>query len=435
MTSRHAIFSSGRLRRLLGWTHLWVGLVLLLPFILLGVTGSILVYGEAIDHALGTQPRATTEGRMQSLDAILAVGLAAGTKDRADLVADRIALPRGPGDQAIIRLSGPTRDQVRDQSRGASRPVMIDQVMIDPVSLAVLRSGAPQQGWFRFAHNLHGNLLVAGRAGRATIGWIGVAMVAMALSGLYLWWPRNGKWRQAITVKRGARGLRLHRDLHNVAGFWSLPILLLILISGVYLCFPQTIGDGLRAVLPGSDLRNAGAAIRVTPPTEGTRISLDEAAALALDVAPGRQVAMIYLPTRPDQPLRLTLTEPGKRLEVPNISVLMDPWTGRIIKLQDPKDFTLGETILAWMRPLHYGLGAGLVYQALTFVSGLVIPLFAVTGLCMWWIKRRNRQHTQSDNIATKSGARRKAGDTAAQPPAPASLPSQAMKESTAEAD
>jgi uncharacterized iron-regulated membrane protein len=41
---------------------------------------------------------------------------------------------------------------------------------------------------------------------------------------------------------------------------------------------------------------------------------------------------------------------------------------------------------------LHYGTGLGGAYKFLVFVSGIIIPVFAVTGFLMWWIKRRNRR-------------------------------------------
>ena len=51
-----------------------------------------------------------------------------------------------------------------------------------------------------------------------------------------------------------------------------------------------------------------------------------------------------------------------------------------------------GEGIIAWQRALHYGMGLGAGYKFLVFLSGVIIPLFAVTGFLMWWLKRRNRR-------------------------------------------
>jgi len=43
---------------------------------------------------------------------------------------------------------------------------------------------------------------------------------------------------------------------------------------------------------------------------------------------------------------------------------------------------------MAWMRPVHQGI-LGPVWQFLVFLSGLVPSLFVVTGMIMWWKKRR----------------------------------------------
>jgi len=42
------------------------------------------------------------------------------------------------------------------------------------------------------------------------------------------------------------------------------------------------------------------------------------------------------------------------------------------------------------MRPVHDG-SLGQVWGVLVFLSGLVPTLFVVTGLIMWWKKRRRR--------------------------------------------
>jgi len=41
--------------------------------------------------------------------------------------------------------------------------------------------------------------------------------------------------------------------------------------------------------------------------------------------------------------------------------------------------------------PLHTGRGTNAIYRALIFVVGFLPPLFAFTGVAMWWVKRRAR--------------------------------------------
>jgi len=40
---------------------------------------------------------------------------------------------------------------------------------------------------------------------------------------------------------------------------------------------------------------------------------------------------------------------------------------------------------------LHFGQGLGPVWRGLTIVTGLVLPIFAVTGTAMWLYRRQRR--------------------------------------------
>lgn len=43
--------------------HLWVGLILLLPLVMMGLTGAVLVYAHDIEHLLGQgEPAVSTAG-------------------------------------------------------------------------------------------------------------------------------------------------------------------------------------------------------------------------------------------------------------------------------------------------------------------------------------------------------------------------------------
>ena len=54
----------------------------------------------------------------------------------------------------------------------------------------------------------------------ADAGWLGVAMLALGVTGLVLWWPKRGQWKYAFLVRRTAKGLRFHRELHAATGIW-----------------------------------------------------------------------------------------------------------------------------------------------------------------------------------------------------------------------
>ena len=92
-------------------------------------------------------------------------------------------------------------------------------------------------GW---VHDFHGSLLIGGREGRSVIGWMGVGMLALGLSGIVLWWPRGNRWRDAYGIKKGARGWLFHRQLHGTAGITSWLLFIVLSFSGIAIAFPQT---------------------------------------------------------------------------------------------------------------------------------------------------------------------------------------------------
>ena len=49
------------------------------------------------------------------------------------------------------------------------------------------------------------------------IGWTGLALLVLLLSGLWAWWPR-GSWTKALRFKRHAHPQRALRDWHKLAG-------------------------------------------------------------------------------------------------------------------------------------------------------------------------------------------------------------------------
>ena len=103
--------------------------------------------------------------------------------------------------------------------------------------------------------------------------------------------------------------------------------------------------------------------------------------------------------------MRLTMARDGHSEGAPLVIVFIDPWSGKIVEMQDPRAFTTGETILAWQRAIHEGSGLGLVYKLLVFLSGITIPVFAVTGVMMWLIRRRAKRQARGVRAVVPSAA------------------------------
>lgn len=370
-----------RLRRALLQAHLWIALILCLPLILVGITGSILVFQPEIENFLDPVPlRAAATGAAHPVTDIIAAAQAEIGKEFVPTV---YIAPKESDRPALVRFAA--------VSRAAPEPRGIT-VWVDPVSLQILEQRAVVGGALRQVFLLHANLLMRDRSGRTYVGWLGVAMIALGLSGLVLWWPRRKRWHAAFVVKRGARGLRLYRDLHGAIGIWTYLVFIVVSVSGVYLAFPQAVGSAVTAVLPRGNARGAAAPTQTERADGARRIDADSAVAVALHSAPGTHLLSVALPLRPEHPYRISLARAGYDRTAPQIFVAVDQWSGDLLSLRDPSRYTVGETLLAWLRPLHFGQGLGPVWRVLVFLSGFLPALFAITGIAMWLIKRRHRR-------------------------------------------
>ncbi|HEY4136528.1 MAG TPA: PepSY-associated TM helix domain-containing protein [Alphaproteobacteria bacterium] len=386
MPSKPSAFSniSPRVREILRITHIWIGIVICIPTAILGATGSILVYDQEILSLFSdSAPHVAAVGEQQSPEAIVAAAQAKAPGTRVTV----LSLPAKPGELAVVRLQRPG---------AAPGPGGQQPVRVDPVSLEVLaNNAAASPAWLRWTHSLHANMLIS-RDGRDYVGWLGVIMLALGVSGLVIWWPRPSRWRAAFGVERRAKGLMFHRQLHGAVGIWGLLVFIVVSFSGVYICFPQTTGAVVKTFFPGRELRSMAATVKVKPVEGGAPIGLNAATDLAKKTVPDAIVRSVFMPQRPDQPVRIGMTHGTHSTAqgVPVITVFVDPWRGEVVELLDPSRYTVGETIMSWQRALHAGAGAGWLFRFLVFLSGFMPVVFAITGIAMWLHKRRSKMRT-----------------------------------------
>jgi uncharacterized iron-regulated membrane protein len=358
------------LRQTLFTVHMWIGLILGLLLAALGLSGSLLVYDDALANLINPPPRATTAGEPLPLSMIQDIaGETVGGHGQMQII-----LSQNPSEAISVRLGGisvmgnmPGMKMERRPPSG-NGPGRGLEIFIDPVSGEVLGTRtALLPPILIFAHQLHGNFLM-GRDGRSlVVGWLGAAMLLLGISGLVLWWPRRGQWKYAFFVRPTARGVRFHRELHAATGIWIFFIFMAVSFSGVVLAWPQTLGSDPQRAVPAVEA------------TGGKRLGATEAIIAAGAAVPGLSPRSVTIPARPDQAISVNYLSNGAVAA----TVFVDPYRGKVLSVRDPS-----ANFMAWMRPVHQG-SLGPVWRFLVFLSGLVPSLFVVTGMIMWWKKRR----------------------------------------------
>ncbi|MGE5721332.1 MAG: PepSY-associated TM helix domain-containing protein [Sphingomonadales bacterium] len=356
-------------RRLWFQLHKWIALLLLVLLIPIAVSGSMLVWDAWTDSLVNPQRYAVSES-----PARLPVGryvAAARTVLKAGENIASIELPAEPGTPIVV--SAATAPSVEKARRG---PPLRHQVWLDPASARVLDHAASGGGLVRTLHVLHGSLMLPG-IGRTIVGWLGVAMLILSLTGLWLWVPTAGRLLRGF---RWSRGRGVSNNLHHQAGVWiSLPLAILS-FTGAWISFPGLFeGRG-----------GGGAPVgQFAPPLARPVNSPDAVMAAALRKAPGDPTSLRW-PTERDRTWTVTVQAKGER------SVLaVDDRTGEAAIAPERT------TRRGLMRVLHDGTGTGPIWQTIIFVAGLAPAVLGITGVIMWlrscgWRRQLRRRKAEA---------------------------------------
>ena len=365
------------MRRFLVQVHLWLGLTLGVLGIFIGITGSVLLYDHEIDGWLNPQ-RYAVSGSEVSLDhAGYARSAGQALAGRARVVNLRMPEEKGMPVVATAR--------VRDANE-------FYRVYMDPPTGRVLEAVAGG-GFIGWVHRFHENLTLREYWGRELVGLVGFAMLFSALSGIYLWWPARGRFREGLGVRSG---FAPSRNLHYLFGFYGSLVLALLSFTGIWLAYPDAGRNVVSAFSPLSPLaRNIQAP---EPAAAQEPIPVGDAVIAARALYPGAEVTGIGFPSGPRGTYRINLRRAGEP-----ISLFLDPATGAALNRIDSSTRSTGDGFLAAQRRIHTGEAFGGLGRALFFVAGFLPALLAPTGAIMWWRQRRLRASAMSGAAAAAS--------------------------------
>lgn len=372
-----------QLRKVTLWLHRWLTLVFGVWVLLMAVTGTALVFTDDIDRRLNAELfRETRSATPTSVDAATAT-----VNERyADWVVVDVTLPpkmAGVYEFMLVPLDFSIEKELR--------------VYVDPGTGKVLGSRDPEGGLTRWMLDIHAGLLL-GKTGRPLIFAIGVALVLLLGTGLYLWWPRIAAWRAKFRLRRGRGRVPFHYDLHQLVGFFALPGLAVIAVTGLIFTYPgvaKNLWYGLIRTDQTVSLsdRMLRAERRPTPV-----LSYEEIVKRAEAAAPGGKVVRLTLPESDDDAVLVWVEaghDPfgGRASFSGNVTMQVDPYTGEILAQEEPSDRpALAQVFDRWLYPLHMGSFGGWPVRLLYGVIGLAPFVLAFTGVVLWWLRRRRRK-------------------------------------------
>ena len=354
------------LRRALFQIHLWAGIMVGIYAILIGVTGSVLVFAEELHEAEVSQWRHVPippNAQYTSVDQwVAAARKAAGPGGNLNLI-----FPDGPGKSVQV-------DFFR-QNNGTV--LFVNPYTADVVGMKVNDGNEILRLMGRF----HSNLLIP-RTGRLFNGFGALALLLVAFTGIVIWWPGRRFVRQRLTVKFGASWKRINFDFHQAVGFWGMLGFSMLCVTGAWFTWPQVFRNTVQGL--GYNVTQPQR-LSVQRPEGAEKLPLSELIGAADAAVPGPPVSRVNVAEGANEPVRLNKAGEGKPFFRTATVIAVDPYTRNVIRVDSLATKTPGDRILAWIGPLHSGNFGGLAIKITWFILGLTMPALFISGFIMWW--------------------------------------------------
>ena len=360
-------------RKLLKW-HSWSALICVIPLLVICLTGAILVFKHEIDWLfIGEQVR-VDESRDHLSERLpydqLLTSLQEKVKDH-EVVGWVVFLEPNRADQVYVMEKG----------TNAWSYLFIDQYTGNPLSEPRLHDH-----WFTdWLLELHFNLLLED-VGLIASAIFGLALFFLGISGFILY---RQFWKTLFLLRWNARLVTYFSDLHKTVGIICSPVLLVLSFTGVwwniagYLHELEEHSDGHEHPLVQERLYN-------------DEISIDSLVAAAQAQVSGFKPTYFSFPYEPNLPITIFGDVPTKNVLTSQYSstASFDAETGEDLGTYDIRQATVGAKIIDSYRRLHFGDFAGLWSRILWAVAGASPALLSVTGIYVWFKRRRKKRKT-----------------------------------------
>lgn len=220
-------------RRLFIVTHRWLALILSLVLLVITMSGAILLYRPEIQRALHQDAYAAsrepttislTQARQIVLDAHPTFPATSVWAEHGVLrVTDyETSWTVDPGTGEILGHIGATPNWLLLMDNVHECFLSCEDY---PGYVGLMVKEVPGTGWLGFDDTrvTYGGLV---------LGVFGLLLLYLSLTGVWLWFPRPGKWRGSMRVRWKRGRFARDTDLHNVAGMIAIPFLLVWAITG-----------------------------------------------------------------------------------------------------------------------------------------------------------------------------------------------------------
>lgn len=386
------INKKSKVNNIITWLHLWLGLVSGIIVVIVSVTGCLFVFQQEITNivrhdVLFVQPPAGGQAALPLSELQQKAKVALGKEAPLTYMTAYKRPERSwefmsyvPGDPKALTYNGTIK--------------VYKSVFLNPYTGAVTGEVNYKKDFFMIVKGIHWSLFLSDAIGQPIVGWATLIFVILLITGIIMWWPK--KWNKknvndSFKVRWKAKFKRLNYDLHNVLGFYTFIIALILGLTGLVWAF-QWFNKAVYATATMS-----------TKPMEYPAYNSDTTAVATLH----SPIDYAYAQTRQAYPDagRYTTSPVHAKADAISFSayghegtyydantLYFDQATGKRLGESEFSDLNAGEKIIAMNYDIHVGAIGGLPGKIIAFLVSLVCASLPITGFYIWWGKKRKQK-------------------------------------------
>ena len=385
-----------KLRRIIFWCHLPVGVIAGLVIFNMCVTGVLLTYEKQITSWADTRdyrsaPPASTAQHLP-VETLIAKGRESrgGNPTSLTLKSD----PSAPAEIAFGRET---------------------TLFVNPYTGSIYGEGSQRvRNFFRGVTEWHRWLGAKGEnrnVARAITGACNLGFLFLVMSGFYLWWPRNWNLKALRNVTWFRRGLppkARYFNWHNVIGFWSAVPLFIVVLSAVVISYTWAGNLVYRVVGETPPTPRANQPVPATANSNQPQVdlanNLNSAWIRAEQQVSDWRSITVQLPASATTQLTFNIDsgtggQPQKRAQL-----VLD--RGEVVRWEPFSSYTRGRQLRSILRFAHTGEVAGIIGQTIAGLVSTGGAMLVFTGLALAirrflaWVANRSRSSKALSDIS-----------------------------------
>lgn len=363
-------------RKTIFWVHLISGIISGVAIFVMCVTGALLAFQPDVLDFVESNARYVVPDNNQKLSVGEILSKIKQSKPNAKVT--EIMLNNNPISAISIELENG------------------EEIFVNPYTAEI--TGGEAKNWREFFHfnvELHRWLALSGDnrfIGKAINDACNFAFLLLAITGIYIWFPRRLQWsrfKPVIWFRRGLGSKARDFNWHNVIGFWSSTVLIILTLTGVVISY-QWAGKLVYTVtnneLPPQNSRpNKDELLQTTEiSTENLNVFWQKA-----EKHTAWKSISLSLPIA-DNALNFVIDEGIYANKFGRSRLTIDATNGEITKWESYGEQNAARRLRNWIRFTHTGESFGFIGQFIGFLACIGGIFLVYTGFSLSWRRYLN---------------------------------------------